>query len=228
MTVGPVAKAALAGVIVAALAWPACTPGGSDAAATSGTTIAPVAPADEPVGPRSVDTLGAPHGWRQDQTGALAAAVSAVRLSGVIATAGFITRCDMIRSLTTERFGPELATLSAAQLEEMTVALGEASVSPAALLWQELPLTARARDDGARVEVQVWSVLVVAVPGVGAPRQAWRTVTIELVWEADDWKVDGWSTIPGPTPLLDQTAGIDDADAVAEVLSWPVAPAGGG
>jgi hypothetical protein len=188
-------------------------------------TDTPVATA--PTSPAAVDEFGVPHGWRRDADGALAAAVSAVRLTGSIARAGFITRSDMIAALATERFGPTLASESSNQLAEMTTALGEASVAPGDLVWSELALTARvvhADDHAARVEV--WSVLVVGVLDLGAPRQAWRTVTVELVWEAGDWKVDGWSAQPGPTPLLDATAAVATTGEISEVVAWP--PAGGG
>jgi hypothetical protein len=186
------------------------------------------APAETaPAGPAAVDEFGVPHGWRRDADGALAAAVSAVRLTGSIARAGFITRSDMIAALATERYGPKLASESSNQLAEMTTALGEASVAPGDLVWSELPLTARvlqADDKGALVEV--WAVLVVGVLDLGAPRQAWRTVTVDLAWEAGDWKVDGWSAQPGPTPLLDATSAVATTDEISKVIAWP--PAGGG
>lgn len=183
-------------------------------------TAAPAATA--PTGPRAVDGLGVPHGWRRDADGAMSAAVAAVRLTGSIARAGFITRSDMIAALATEHFGPTLASESSNQLAEMTTVLGEASVAPGDLVWAELPLTARvisADDNGARVEV--WSVLVVGVRDFGAPRQAWRTVIVDLAWEAGDWKVDGWSAQPGPTPLLDATSAIATTDEINEVVEWP-------
>jgi len=217
--------AAVAVVVVVALrmvASPNDSPPPAESPPTTDRTAETV-----PAGPAAVDEFGVPHGWRRDADGALAAAVSAVRLTGSIARAGFITRSDMIAALATERYGPKLASESSNQLAEMTTALGEASVAPGDLVWSELPLTARALqadDNGARVEV--WAVLVVGVLDLGAPRQAWRTVTVDLVWEADDWKVDGWSAQPGPTPLLDATAAVATTDEISEVVAWP--PAGGG
>lgn len=182
----------------------------------------------EPVGPARVNDFGVPEGWSQDRDGALAAAVSAVRLTGPIARSGFITRSDMIQSLASERYGPTLAAESSNQLSEMTAELGAATIAPADLVWSEIPLTARViAADRMAARVEVWAVLVVGVPDVGAPRQAWRTVTVDLVWEHDDWKVDGWTSRAGPTPLLDATAAVASTEQVAEVLSWPSAPSGG-
>ncbi|MAT06286.1 MAG: hypothetical protein CL424_14710 [Acidimicrobiaceae bacterium] len=181
----------------------------------------PIAEPDSP----SPDEFGVLHGWARDPDGALAAAIAAVRSTGPIARAGFITRSDMIKSLASEAYGPTLATESANRLTEMTAEFGAATVSRSDLVWSEIPLSARvvAVDDLA-AQVEVWSVLVVAVPDVGAPRQAWRTVRIDLVWERDDWRVDGWTAVAGPTPLLDATVGIASTDDIRGVLSWSPIP----
>jgi hypothetical protein len=76
-------------------------------------------------------------------------------------------------------------------------------------------------------------VLVVASPDAGVPRQAWRTVVVDLAWEQDDWKVDGWSAAPGPTPALAAATAISTGGEVADVADWPPAdgtdsPADGG
>lgn len=178
--------------------------------------------AEAATGPSGVDEFGVPYGWSPDADGALAAAVSAVRLTGPIARAGFITRSDMIGSLASMSFAPALASESSNQLAEMTAALGEASVVPGDLVWSELPLTARVVDAAERAaRAEVWSVLVVGVRDLGAPRQAWRTVTIDLVWEAGDWKVDGWASRPGPTPLLDVTTAVATTGEISDVVAWP-------
>ena len=176
---------------------------------------------------RTVD--GADQGWRRDGDGALAAAVAAVRLTGRIATAGFITRSDLITSLATEDYGPTLVSASSGQLAEMTAELGSVGVPPGALLWEEFPLTARVVTvDNELAEVEVWAVLVVGVPNVGAPRQVWRTVTVTLAWERGGWRIDGWATRPGPTPALAAASAVSDVAAVAEVSAWPATSGGGG
>ena len=120
-----------------------------------------------------------------------------------------------------------MASLSSGQLAELSVELGGVGVSPAELVWSEIPLTARIVSvDDHRAVVEVWAVLVVGVPGVGAPRQAWRTVTVQVAWERGDWRIDGWSTRPGPTPALAATSVVSNVTEIAEVISWP--SAGGG
>lgn len=203
---------------------------GTDGAGSDTTAPGP-APASrpdvtEPVGPaRTVD--GVPVGWRRDAAGAGAAAASAVGMSGSIARAGFISRGDMIETLASERFGTVLAVESADQLRELLGDLAEQGITPASAVFHELPLTARVvevGDDTALVDV--WSLLVIGVPNGQAPRQLWRTVQVELVWEHDDWRVDGWTATPGPTPALTATAEIATVPELVEVLAWPAAGVG--
>lgn len=179
-----------------------------------------------PVGPAEV-VDGVPHGWRHDAEGARAAALAAVSLTGDIATAGFITRSDIIDSIATAGYGPTLASLSSSQLLDLSVELGDVGVSPSDLVWSEIPLTARiVTADDHRAVVAVWAVLVVGVPGVGAPRQAWRTVTVEVAWERGDWRVDGWDTQSGPTPALAANSIVSSVEDIADVISWPTATGG--
>lgn len=195
-----------------------------------GTTAPAKDPAPEPAsvaapvagrpGP-STSRHGVPAGWSHDRAGAVAAAVSAVGLTGPIARAGFITRDDMISALATEAYGPVLAAESAAQLNEMTSELRTAGITVQSVDLHELPLTARVVDaDDRAATVEVWAVTVIVVAEVAAPRQVWRTVTVELAWEAGDWRVDNWSSRPGPTPALAVTAPVASSDEMQAVLAW--------
>jgi hypothetical protein len=186
-----------------------------------------VAVTDASPGPGTV-VNGVPQGWPHDATGARAAAISAVRLTGDIARAGFISRTDMIKAVATARYGPTLAADSAAQLDEMTGDLDDAGVTANSVVFSELPLTAQlVTADDSRCRVAVWSVLVIAVPGQGAPRQAWRTVTVDLAWENRDWRIDGWTARTGPTPALATEAPIASVDELVEVAGWPTTAGGG-
>lgn len=188
---------------------------------TDAEPVSPAATGEVPDrGPTSA-RHGVPVGWSHDEPGALAAAVSAVALTGEIARAGFITRTDMIETLATARYGQILAAESAAQLGEMTGELGAAGVTVQSVTFTELPLTARVvHPDTVSARVEVWTVSVITVPEVAAPRQVWRTVTLDLVWEAGDWRVDGWTTVSGPTPALAVSAPVASAAEVLDVLSW--------
>lgn len=175
-----------------------------------------------PVGPREI-VDGVPRGWRQDGVGAREAAVAYVALSGEVALAGFISRRDLIAAIATPEFAPELEAETAAQLAAMGSDFAEAGASPAQVVWSEMPLTARVRSAGSTAaEVEVWSVVVIGVPsGDAVPRQAWRTVTVELTWSGGDWRVNGWRARPGPTPALGPSPSIALVPETAEVAGWP-------
>lgn len=206
--------------VAVALALAGCTPPTGSSSPT--TTAAQVdRQRSTPLGPAEiVDRI--PHGWRHDADGAQAAAVAAVSVTGDIATAGFITRDDLIESIASSDYATELAAQSSRQLDDLSIELGEAGVAPSQLVWSEIPLRARtvsATDQSAVVEV--WSVLVVGVPGVGAPRQVWRTVTVRLIWERDDWRIDGWDASAGPTPALASAASVSSVEEISAVVAWP-------
>lgn len=151
-----------------------------------------------------------------------AAAVRAVALTGDVVTAGFISRRVMIDSFTTSRFGTELADATSSQVTALLLELGARDADPASLRVIEQPLSARTISEGPdRAVVEVWSMLVVAVPGAGPGRQVWRTVRVELVADELGWLVDGWTSTLGPTPALAPQATISEADAVLDVLEWP-------
>ena len=148
-------------------------------------------------------------------------ALRAIRSTGDIARAGFITRNDLIGSIATARFAPTLKAVAGVQLTQFTTAIGAAGVPAAEVVWEELPLTSHIADrTGGRARVAVWSVLIVGVPGHGAGRQVWRTSMIDLVHDTVGWKVDGWTAVPGPTPSLVATEAISDLPSVATVLGW--------
>jgi hypothetical protein len=172
-----------------------------------------------PTTPTTVTTLVA-------QPSALDVALRAVRLTGDIATAGFISRDDLIDSVASTRFASTLRSTADAQLTEFTTAVGASGVPAADVVWEELPLTARiveSSDTAARITV--WSVLIVGVPGHGSARQMWRTSTIGLVHEARGWRVDSWTATPGPTPSPAANGAVSDLPSVVEVLNWPTATA---
>lgn len=156
------------------------------------------------------------------------AAVMAVAATGAVATAGFISRRDLIGSFTTQRLGPALAAETSAQLRSLAVELGDRDAEVATMSVAEIPVTATTSVSGAAVVVDVWSVLVVAVPNVSPARQVWRTVTLDMVEVGGRWLVDGWSSRAGPTPALTPSTALDPVDDVTARLMWPVALGAGG
>jgi hypothetical protein len=176
-----------------------------------------------PVGPTAV-IAGVPMGWRHDTTGARAAAISTVALTPRVARAGFVTQRDMVSTLATTAYGSTLGSVTATQVDELLFALGAHDVSPAELLLLEQPVTAQVQAFSPDVAtVAVWSVVVVGVPGSVPPRQAWRTVTVRVRWEREDWRVDDWTVTAGPNPAASPELAPADYETVAAVADWPAA-----
>lgn len=163
-----------------------------------------------------------------DLEGARRAGIAAVSATGRIAMAGFISRRELIGSFTTPRFGPTLANETSAQLRDLAIELGSRDADTTEMSVFEQPVTATATNADHGAVVEVYSVLVVAVPGLGPARQVWRTVRLDMVQTEGRWLVDGWSSERGPTPALAVEVVIDDAELVAARLAWPSAARVGG
>lgn len=194
--------------------------GESDSQAT-----APSARVGSPAGmPRASQPTPSPD---VDVEGARRAAADAVALTDEVVTAGLISRRDLIAGFTTAEFGGRLADETSAQVNALLVELGERDADPARLAVLEQPITATGAATSSGVRVEVWSVLVVAVPGVGPARQVWHTVTLDMVLVDGRWLVDSWSSVPGPSPALPVEVTLDPAEAVAERID-SAARGGGG
>ena len=213
---------AATGVVILFVGVRACTP---DHAAHHAppATAANAAKSRGPLGPART-VRGVPQGWRHDPAGARAAAIADVALTGNVAHAGVLARHDMITQLATADYAPTLGALTDHQINDLLDPLGRDNTDPTQLVWLETPLTARvARHHPDRVQVDVWSLLILGAPDAPTPRQAWRTVTITLTWEHDDWKVAAWTARAGPTPALAPEVDIADLAHLAGPAQWPTA-----
>ncbi len=216
-------------LLVAALS---CAPSGSahHGASNDVTARGPdaviVAVAD-PIGPTD-ENHGVPVGWRHDRHGAEAASAAYVEASGLVATDGPLARRDVVLALATPDYGPSLVDSTNRELDDLFFSMGERGLNRADLIWSEHALTLHStvRSDN-EIEVQVWSVLVLAARGGSVSRQIWRTSTLDLRWVNDDWKVDRWSTDPGPLPAPPAEIDTASVTAIAEVTSWSPARSGG-
>ena len=54
--------------------------------------------------------------------------------------------------------------------------------------------------------VSLWRVGIVGSGATVEPQQSWRTETVSLVWERENWKVASFRSSPGPTPPLSASA----------------------
>lgn len=149
------------------------------------------------------------------------AAVAAVAMTAEVARAGFISRRELIESFTTKSFGRVLADDTSEQMAALSLEFSERQADPVDLQVTEQPLRVRISSSTMRTaSVDVWSVLVVALPTAATARVLWRTVKIDLVLVDDRWLVDGWKSLPGPTPMVDVESPISSATDVRHVLEW--------
>ncbi len=158
-----------------------------------------------------------------DIEAARTAAVEAVALTGEVVDAGLISRRDLVESIATPDYGPVLADETSLAVEAMLTELGARHVDRAGMRVSEFPLTAAATPEAGDVRVRVWSVLVIAAPGVGPGRQVWRTVNVLMKSVAGRWLVADWVSTFGPTPAPAVEVGFDDPAALGAPMSWPSA-----
>ncbi len=164
-----------------------------------------------------------------DMEGARAAAIVAVASTGQVVRAGMFSRLDMIERIATPSYAPVLASATTTQVNEFVVALGASGVDPTDLQVIEAPITATATAVSDRqVAVEVWSVLVVSMPDTSVARQAWRTVSVDMVEVDGRWLIDDWTSSAGPAPALPPEGQVASRDEVDSRLTWLPATERGG
>jgi hypothetical protein len=114
-------------------------------------------------------------------------------------------------------------------VEEVGLARDALAASPGRVWWFVRPLASDvvmfSRD---RARVEVWVVTVLSASDVAVPQADWLTVSLELRWEGDDWRVDDVRDEPGPTPMSGTRdepwapEPFDDALAGFERVDWEV------
>jgi hypothetical protein len=148
------------------------------------------------------------------------AALAVVRATGDVAQAGFIARRELVESFTTDDFGPAFASETGRQIDTLTMELGTRGVERNELVVHEQPVTVASDATIDGVRVRMWSVMILAAPGLGPARQVWRTLTLDMVEVDGRWLLDGWESEIGPTPAPPAEGIVDTAESVADVLGW--------
>ncbi|MCU1395326.1 MAG: hypothetical protein JWM34_3754 [Ilumatobacteraceae bacterium] len=151
------------------------------------------------------------------------AAIDAVATTPTVMKAGFISRRDLIASFATPTYAPKLADETSAQMDELLVQVGQDDVDAGSMQLAERPITAAATTTRDGVQVQVWSVLIIAVRGAGPARQVWRTVTLQMRLDGGRWLVDDWKSTLGPTPSPAADVTFEDASTFTGPLGWDAA-----
>ena len=95
-----------------------------------------------------------------------------------------------------------------ADLIVSNLGLTDDRISEPGFVWRVVPGGWQVRSyDGTRATVAIWATGVVLADGRPLAMPEWRTTEVELVWERDDWRLVGFTTMPGPAPSLAGDAG---------------------
>ena len=153
--------------------------------------------------PRSAVPAGAvaavPVEYASEERGAVAAAVTYVSASQrwlyftddeiQAAVSGIATRAAASR-------------LAEEVVADISMARDQLTKSSGRIWWLVRPLAWRVDDfrDG-EARVSVWTVTILSAAGVAAPQSEFVTVTLDLAWIDNDWRVNGVRDTPGPTPI---------------------------
>ncbi len=175
-------------------------------------------------GPVRIDQ-GVPAGFARSERGAVAAADAFVRTGQALLDMDPLAAEKAVRQMASAATAEEQVTRVLDQLAEARLALasgsGPITFRQAAITWR---LDSYSPD---RARVAIWHVGVLAREGAAPPQAGWAMSTFELVWERDDWRIAQESVVPGPAPILDDSAAPATADVLEAALDG-FAPFGSG
>jgi hypothetical protein len=208
----PVLAAAIATVAIVAAAILTRTGSSQDPAAVTPARHQP------PVSATSSGS-GAPSEGDEGRDGVGAAAV-AVRVATASQRWLYLTDEQVageVTGLATAEAGPWLAEETVAEIRSARDQLGS---SPGAVWWLVRPMATRVeRANAHTAQVSVWVVTVLSAVEIAAPQAEWVTVTVDLDWTPEGWRVDGVREEPGPTPMTGPRDGPWDAMPFDDALS---------
>ena len=144
--------------------------------------------------------------------------------TGELLKMGSIARSELLR----QQVASTSAETMTANLNSDLDKLADGLPIPASeLRLVETPLTSDISIDAATGDARalVWSVVVFGAKDLGAPRMVFRTSELVLIVEAGEWKLAGFTTVQGPTPIATDSLPAD-WDSFAVVAGW--LPAAGG
>ncbi|NEY35212.1 hypothetical protein GTU99_24040 [Streptomyces sp. PRKS01-65] len=219
------------GVVVLLIAAIAFANRGGDASPTAGDTAdKPETSATAPTGTRPVKTAagGIARGFAHDRQGAQSAAANYAVALGSADMFDKARRDEILRAVIVPSRVPDVeATLDKAYTPQFNknVGLNEDGSTPKGYTFvsRTTPVGTKVTEesaDSATVEVWCSGLLGLAGENSTAPvTSSWFTLTMELQWSGDDWKIARHSQKAGPTPIPgdDRASGAEEmAKAVQE------------
>jgi hypothetical protein len=163
------------------------------------TTAAPSEPMDAP---RLED--GVPARFARTEAGAVAAAAAFVCTGQVLLDMDPIGAERAVRRMAAAETADRQVSDILAKLHTARNALaggtGPITFRQAAVAWK---LESYAPE---RARVAIWNVGVLSRHDVAPPQAGWAISTFDLVWERGDWRIERETIVPGPAPILNDSA----------------------
>jgi hypothetical protein len=164
-----------------------------------------------------------PAGFGHDEVGAVEAAVAYVTCGQALLAMGPAEIDQAVRAMaassTAQAQVDEVRARVAAVHRALAGGTGTLSYRQAAVATRVDELTAE------RARVSVWHVGVLSKAGVAPPQAGWAISVVDLVWEADGWRLERETVSPGPAPLPDASAPPATTEELDTVLAGFIAPA---
>jgi hypothetical protein len=158
-----------------------------------------VGPPVRPVGP-TAEQAGVPVGFAPTEEGAVGAALAYASASQRWL---YFDDAEITAAVAVLATPAAVEGLTAEVVSEIALARDQLAASSGRVWWLVRPMATRVEFFTATVaRVSVWTVTVLSATGVAVPQAEWLTVTVDLKWLDDDWRVDGVRSTPGPTPIL--------------------------
>lgn len=206
----------LTGLVVHATLLSPSHANSDDRRSSAPVTAEPARAADAPASPPPHLEKGVPAGFARTSDGAVSAAAAFVCTGQAILNMDPLSAEDAIRQMAATSTADQQV---AEMLTKLRTARSALSAGTGATVYRQAAVAWRVESfDSGRARIAIWSVGVLARDGVAPPQAGWATSTFDLVWERNDWKVEHEVIVPGPAPILDNSAAPATADQLISAL----------
>lgn len=157
-----------------------------------------------------------PSGFTRSSDGAVAAAAAYVTNGQALLDLDPLAAERAIREIAAEEYADRLAAETMEQLGAARDALADGR---GPIVYRQAVIAYRVEAfNPDRARVAVWNVGVLTREGVAPPQAAWAISTFDLVWERGDWRIWAETIVPGPAPILNDSAAPTTAQQLVAML----------
>lgn len=191
-------------VVLVVVAVPRIVAGSGASTPRSGSVSQPATSRDTTSGASATGAGGAgagrSAGFERNEVGARAAAVAYATASQRWLYLSDEELREAVAAIATAEAAPRLAD---EVVGEIAVARESLAQSSGRVWWLVRPLATRVETViEERARVAVWTVTVLSATGVAVPQADWMTITVDLAWVDDGWRVAAVDDEAGPTPMV--------------------------